>query len=203
PLSGRYGRWHPRRGRGDRTVQLFIRRDLALGRGRLSFRRRLRLDGLDDALHHAMDLLLGLRQLRLAFGKHLQQLHQMLKAVLRTAGAPLGRVWLNHRAPLLPLPTEARLPLPLAFLILNQPNVQRTAGLWLLLLSRHQRLQALPALGCRDLRGLALQWGPERPFALRSEEHTSELQSRGHLVCRLLLEKKNRPVQACCACHWS
>src|SRR5439155_23140577 len=26
--------------------------------------------------------------------------------------------------------------------------------------------------------------------ALRSEEHTSELQSRGHLVCRLLLEKK-------------
>src|SRR2546422_6693053 len=27
--------------------------------------------------------------------------------------------------------------------------------------------------------------------ALRSEEHTSELQSRLHLVCRLLLEKKN------------
>src|SRR5690625_6624425 len=26
----------------------------------------------------------------------------------------------------------------------------------------------------------------------RSEEHTSELQSRGHLVCRLLLETKNR-----------
>src|SRR5690625_5415047 len=25
----------------------------------------------------------------------------------------------------------------------------------------------------------------------RSEEHTSELQSRGHIVCRLLLEKKN------------
>src|SRR5690625_6569861 len=30
---------------------------------------------------------------------------------------------------------------------------------------------------------------------LRSEEHTSELQSRGHLVCRLLLEKK-REVRA-------
>src|SRR5439155_7869822 len=27
-------------------------------------------------------------------------------------------------------------------------------------------------------------------FLTRSEEHTSELQSRGHLVCRLLLEKK-------------
>src|SRR5690554_4510539 len=29
-------------------------------------------------------------------------------------------------------------------------------------------------------------------FAWRSEEHTSELQSRPHLVCRLLLETKNR-----------
>src|SRR5258708_10102887 len=28
---------------------------------------------------------------------------------------------------------------------------------------------------------------------LRSEEHTSELQSPDHLVCRLLLEKKNKP----------
>src|SRR5690625_6221076 len=32
---------------------------------------------------------------------------------------------------------------------------------------------------------------PSSRTALRSEEHTSELQSRGHLVCRLLLEKKN------------
>src|SRR5690625_7078152 len=30
------------------------------------------------------------------------------------------------------------------------------------------------------------------PAPQRSEEHTSELQSRGHLVCRLLLEKKKR-----------
>src|SRR5690625_5686276 len=29
---------------------------------------------------------------------------------------------------------------------------------------------------------------------IRSEEHTSELQSRGHLVCRLLLEKKKRYI---------
>src|SRR5207253_4325224 len=35
--------------------------------------------------------------------------------------------------------------------------------------------------------------------AKRSEEHTSELQSRGHLVCRLLLEKKiiNRQCKSC------
>src|SRR5690554_7096548 len=32
----------------------------------------------------------------------------------------------------------------------------------------------------------------ELPLALRSEEHTSELQSRPHLVCRLLLEKKKK-----------
>src|SRR5207253_9153222 len=31
---------------------------------------------------------------------------------------------------------------------------------------------------------------PVHDSATRSEEHTSELQSRGHLVCRLLLEKK-------------
>src|SRR5690625_5498461 len=31
--------------------------------------------------------------------------------------------------------------------------------------------------------------------ASRSEEHTSELQSRGHLVCRLLLEKKKNETQ--------
>src|SRR5207253_10323549 len=29
-------------------------------------------------------------------------------------------------------------------------------------------------------------------ISYRSEEHTSELQSRGHLVCRLLLEKKKK-----------
>src|SRR2546422_6867794 len=39
-------------------------------------------------------------------------------------------------------------------------------------------------LGCRVRIGLALG------AAGRSEEHTSELQSRLHLVCRLLLEKK-------------
>src|SRR5439155_21341806 len=32
----------------------------------------------------------------------------------------------------------------------------------------------------------------DRPTESRSEEHTSELQSRGHLVCRLLLEKKKK-----------
>src|SRR2546422_6947937 len=36
---------------------------------------------------------------------------------------------------------------------------------------------------------------PVRACAFRSEEHTSELQSRLHLVCRLLLEKKKKNLQ--------
>src|SRR5690625_7022291 len=35
----------------------------------------------------------------------------------------------------------------------------------------------------------------------RSEEHTSELQSRGHLVCRLLLEKKNKTTPRVPVCR--
>src|SRR5436305_12023604 len=36
---------------------------------------------------------------------------------------------------------------------------------------------------------------PRAAFFRRSEEHTSELQSRPHLVCRLLLEKKKNPQE--------
>src|SRR5690625_6343633 len=39
---------------------------------------------------------------------------------------------------------------------------------------------------------LNLAFGWEETTGLRSEEHTSELQSRGHIVCRLLLEKKKK-----------
>src|SRR5690554_4541872 len=40
-----------------------------------------------------------------------------------------------------------------------------------------------------DLTGMTA-WNSSAGVDLRSEEHTSELQSRPHLVCRLLLEKK-------------
>src|SRR2546429_2732501 len=36
------------------------------------------------------------------------------------------------------------------------------------------------------------EWELASSFHVRSEEHTSELQSRLHLVCRLLLEKKKQ-----------
>src|SRR5439155_4948048 len=51
-------------------------------------------------------------------------------------------------------------------------------------------MQLLLALGVLQIilwQPAANGWTP-----LRSEEHTSELQSRGHLVCRLLLEKKKK-----------
>src|SRR5258708_15324776 len=42
------------------------------------------------------------------------------------------------------------------------------------------------------------------PVVPRSEEHTSELQSPDHLVCRLLLEKKKQPSNPQVAlCLWS
>src|SRR5207253_3644664 len=49
------------------------------------------------------------------------------------------------------------------------------------------------AVGAEDLlesRHIKLLSGVDE--CIRSEEHTSELQSRGHLVCRLLLEKKKK-----------
>src|SRR3712207_7176379 len=47
--------------------------------------------------------------------------------------------------------------------------------------------QLLQLLGLPDRRASAQQ-----QLATRSEEHTSELQSRQYLVCRLLLEKKKK-----------
>src|SRR5258708_19519301 len=50
---------------------------------------------------------------------------------------------------------------------------------------------ALRELG--KTRGLLERRGRVEFVEARSEEHTSELQSPDHLVCRLLLEKKNAP----------
>src|SRR5690625_5958485 len=43
---------------------------------------------------------------------------------------------------------------------------------------------------CRGLPSKTSSTSCAPPRSRRSEEHTSELQSRGHLVCRLLLEEK-------------
>src|SRR3712207_8725450 len=55
--------------------------------------------------------------------------------------------------------------------------------------------QEAPVDGGDDAAALAedRHWPTRQPLdALRSEEHTSELQSRQYLVCRLLLEKKKK-----------
>src|SRR3712207_8212741 len=44
--------------------------------------------------------------------------------------------------------------------------------------------------------------GPLRADPPRSEEHTSELQSRQYLVCRLLLEKKKTLIMICTAAKY-
>src|SRR5207247_4062496 len=51
--------------------------------------------------------------------------------------------------------------------------------------SRYQRIRTITVVAVQVVLAFAL------PIVMRSEEHTSELQSRVDLVCRLLLEKKN------------
>src|SRR2546429_1020028 len=63
-----------------------------------------------------------------------------------------------------------------------------------IMLSKHARL-CLGLIACLSLLSLASSCGGPKTEEdsggpTRSEEHTSELQSRLHLVCRLLLEKK-------------
>src|SRR5690348_18214862 len=62
-------------------------------------------------------------------------------------------------------------------------------------LFRSQGGAQLPGGGAAELhvgREDVVRGGPERRAHVRSEEHTSELQSPVHLVCRLLLEKKKK-----------
>src|SRR5216684_9354757 len=53
---------------------------------------------------------------------------------------------------------------------------------------------ALPIFAGRTVHHEQALWHPNLHRRQRSEEHTSELQSRLHLVCRLLLEKKNNNI---------
>src|SRR2546429_3536051 len=61
-------------------------------------------------------------------------------------------------------------------------------------LSLHDALPIFARVADRDFlkNGVLAKVGED---GLRSEEHTSELQSRLHLVCRLLLEKKKTPLR--------
>src|SRR3989442_7862889 len=69
--------------------------------------------------------------------------------------------------------------LALALLVLGRAGKQR----------RHVPIRKLVKRAGRAMQDLCPCW------MMRSEEHTSELQSRPHLVCRLLLEKKKNRVR--------
>src|SRR5258708_18717968 len=67
----------------------------------------------------------------------------------------------------------------------DSPVISTTSGAWLY--DRKMPAMVLPSFAAES-------WKPKIPAELnaRSEEHTSELQSPDHLVCRLLLEKKKK-----------
>src|SRR2546430_8808646 len=88
------------------------------------------------------------------------------------------------------------------FLMIRRPPRSTLFPYTTLFRSGHQLLLLRTALGRRSAEGVAelvalvggkLRQLPlkDRLDSLRSEEHTSELQSQSNLVCRLLLEKKN------------
>src|SRR3712207_8629336 len=75
----------------------------------------------------------------------------------------------------------------------------RSSGLSLLLLlllvGVLGPLRAVPVAPLAGRVGIGV---PARGGLVRSEEHTSELQSRQYLVCRLLLEKKKKTTKSYC-----
>src|SRR5699024_456661 len=103
---------------------------------------------------------------------HLVRLHQVQPPVL----GDQARVGLQASATLLGLPMDLR---------------QRIEGPALLAVqARHPPLQGPVAKVGRALGGSGELGPAPHPYLARSEEHTSELQSRFDIVCRLLLEKK-------------
>src|SRR3989442_13749871 len=84
-----------------------------------------------------------------------------------------------------------------SFVLSHDPNssffffFNDTATTEIYTLSLHDALPISPSRGS-GRPGVQWSWSLSRRSRSRSEEHTSELQSRPHLVCRLLLEKKKK-----------
>src|SRR5438105_9338527 len=81
-------------------------------------------------------------------------------------------------------------------------NVPATTEIYTLSLHDALPISAKPQLGPEPIQRISLAIFirlhasvRSAPLAIRSEEHTSELQSRVDLVCRLLLEKKKKIKQ--------
>src|SRR5690554_6989066 len=89
----------------------------------------------------------------------------------------------TNSVPALTQPREA-----FAYLVIaaGQTGELRT---WVCGFVQHRTMHQLQATKALVKDALSSSPHPNPPSARRSEEHTSELQSRPHLVCRLLLEK--------------
>src|SRR5206468_10000681 len=85
-----------------------------------------------------------------------------------------------------------RFAIPYAVPIFDTPFVLAAIGVGYLCWERHRVRQDVRSASLGGALWLAGLLG-----VARSEEHTSELQSRSDLVCRLLLEKKKNQVQVC------
>src|SRR3712207_8833545 len=101
----------------------------------------------------------------------LQEGSQAVRSAGRGFCSATGRPWSSSRRP-----AYAR-NAPSDWLSSNIPHRSR----------RHPDKKSPP---CPDRISRCSQSG----YISRSEEHTSELQSRQYLVCRLLLEKKKKPI---------
>src|SRR3712207_8048083 len=93
-------------------------------------------------------------------------------------------------------PRSTLFPYTTLFRSLQQRALQAGERLDVEVVGRLVEQQQVAALleGQREVQPVALTPGqdPGRLLLVRSEEHTSELQSRQYLVCRLLLEKKKQ-----------
>src|SRR5688572_32184678 len=90
----------------------------------------------------------------------------------------------NYASPL----TDRQVFFCLFFLMIRRPPRSTLFPYTTLFRSTFHEIAPLYLHGSRFLQG---EGGTD--FDLRSEEHTSELQSQSNLVCRLLLEKKKNP----------
>src|SRR5438045_8641264 len=97
--------------------------------------------------------------------------------------------------------------LPLFHLIRHSPPLDHFSFFFFYCAHDHRNLHSFPTRRSSDLSRDHLEPGAWLDIAqcsgsiveMRSEEHTSELQSLRHLVCRLLLEKKkkNKVLKQC------
>src|SRR5256885_3908634 len=87
------------------------------------------------------------------------------------------------------------------FLMIRRPPRSTLFPYTTLFRSEKEDLDAQFKLACYYCDGIGTEVNKLKAFELRSEEHTSELQSPCNLVCRLLLEKKNIDQRGRCLCR--